>query len=139
MAVGDESIGFGATLEINDGSADAFVVVPMIISLGIPAETVGVVESKRLDLPGGVIKKLTTLKDGGEVSIKQQFTNAGYARMEALRAAKGEKRFRFTIPDDNGDTVITVPGFITANKTDGLESEKITEFDTMVSISGAQI
>lgn len=142
MAQGDESIGFGGTCEIDDGGTGAapgagFAVVPKILSLGVPAETVGVVESKTLDLPQGVIRKLPTLKDGGEFSIKQQFTHAGFARMETIRAAKQIHQWKITIPDDDGDTEVTVPGFITVNKTDSLEPEKITEFETMVTVSGA--
>lgn len=139
MAVGEESIGFGGTLEINDGAGDTFVAVDMIVTLGIPNYTVGTVESKRLDLPGGVIKKLATLKNGGSLTVKQQFTNAGYARMNALRDAKAEKQFRFTIPDDDGDTQVTVPGLVTANKVSDLDAEKITEFDTTIEVSGAEV
>lgn len=143
MAIGDETIGFGATCEIDDagdGSAPgaAYTVVDKIVSLGVPSEKVGIVESKRLDLSGGVIKKLATLKDGGEFSIRQQFTHAGFDRMETIRAAKDEHLFKITIPDDDGDTEIIVPGIITENKTDSLEAEKITEFETMVTVSGAQ-
>ena len=146
MAVGDESIGFGATCDIDDGgdgspTGAAYTAVDMIVSLGVPSEKTGVVESKRLDLPGGVIRKLTTLKDGGEFTIKQQFTHAGFARMEAMRNAHQADRtfnlFKLTIPDDDGDTEVIVPGFITENKTDSLESEKITEFETMVTVRGA--
>jgi hypothetical protein len=63
--------------------------------------------------------------------------HAGWARMETIRAAKQVHEWKFTIPDDDGDTEITVTGFITENKTDPLEAEKITEFETMVTVSGA--
>jgi hypothetical protein len=121
--VGDESIGFGGTCEIDDGGTGAapgstFEEIAKVTSLGVPSEKVGVVESKTLDLPGGVIRKLPTLKDGGEFSIKQQFTHAGWARMETIRAAKQVHEWKFTIPDDDGDTEITVTGFITENKTE---------------------
>ena len=141
MAVGDESIGFGATLEIDDGgtgaASGAYTEVPMITSLGVPARTTGIAESKRLDLPQAVIKKIATLKDGGEFSIKQQFTNAQFARLEVIREARQTNNFKITIPDDDGDTEIIVPGIITANKTDALEADKITEFETMVTVAGA--
>ncbi|VTS03533.1 unnamed protein product [Gemmata massiliana] len=141
MAVGDESIGFGGTCEIDDagnGSASgSYVEVPMITSLGVPSQTTGIVESKRLDLPQAVIKKIAALKDGGEFSIKQQFTHAQFARLEVIRSARQTNNFRITIPDDDGDTEITVPGIITANKTDPLEADKITEFETMVTVAGA--
>ncbi|AMV30056.1 hypothetical protein VT84_37025 [Gemmata sp. SH-PL17] len=141
MAVGDESIGFGATCEIDDsgnGSADGtFVELPMITSLGVPARTTGIAESKRLDLPQAVIRKIATLKDGGEFSIKQQFTHAQFARLETIRENRQTNNFKITVPDDDGDTEITVPGIITANKTDSLEADKITEFETMVTVAGA--
>lgn len=136
MAVGDETIGFGGTLEVNDGVADAYVVVPMIVSLGLPQDTVGTVESKRLDLPNRRIIYLPTLVDGGEVSIRIQHTNAGYARFAALRDAYTEKNFKFTIPDDDGDTVITVPGIVTAARHDPLEAETITVFEVVVRVTG---
>lgn len=145
MAVGDESIGFGATCEIDDGGTGAatgaaYTVVGMITSLGVPSDTTGIVESKRLDLPGGKVRKIATLLDGGEFSIKQQFTNAGFSRMEALRVAHQANKtfnlFKITIPDDDGDTEVIVPGIVTQNKTDALEADKITEFETMVTVQG---
>lgn len=148
MAVGDESIGFGATCEIDDGgngaaSGAAYTEVDMIVTLGVPSEKTNIVESKRLDLPGGVIRKLAALKDGGEFTIKQQFTNAGFARMEALRNTHQEDKtynlFKITVPDDDGDTEVIVRGIVTENKTDGLEAEKITEFETMVTVQGANV
>lgn len=131
MAVGDESIGFGGTLEINDGPADAFVEVDAVISLGIPNYVMGTVESKRLSR--AVVKKLPTILNGGNLTIKQDFTHAGYARMQAIKGT--EKLFKFTIPDDDGDTEITVPGIVTQNKVSDLDPEKVTEFDTTVEIS----
>ncbi len=138
MAVGDESIGFGGTLEINDGDADAFVEVGMIVSLGLPSEVVGTVESKRLDLPGGVIKKLATISNGGSLQVVTQFTHASFTRLKTLRKAKVEKLFKFTVPDDDGDHEITVPGIITETKVSSLEAEKITEIETTIEVSGQE-
>ncbi len=142
MAVGDEQIGYGGTLEINDGVGPTFVVVDKIISLGIPSQKLGIVESKRLDLSGRVIKKLATLIDPGEVSVKIQFTNEGFERFIAIRDAcqtGTEYQARFTIPDDEGDTEITVPVIVTEVKTDPLEAEKITEFEVMITVSGDEV
>lgn len=141
MAVGDESIGDGSTVEVNDGGGDAFVEIDMVIDFDVPSEQVGTVESKRLNLPGQVIKKLATLKKPGSFTIRQNFTNAGYARMEAIRATSQTtpKEWKFTITDDDGDTEITVPGIITENKVTKIEADKITEFETMVEVSGAAV
>jgi hypothetical protein len=141
MAVGDETIGDGSIVEVNDGGGDAFVEVDLVISIGVPSEVVGTVDSKRLNLTGRVIKKLATLKQPGTISIKQQFTKAGYARMEAIRATDQTtpKQWKITIEDDDGGTEITVPGIITENKVDSVEADKITEFETMVQVSGAAV
>lgn len=133
MAVGDGTIGYGGTLEINDGGGSSYVAVDGIVSLGIPNYTLGTVESKRLS--NTIIKKLPTIRKGDSFTIKQEFTNAGFARMKALLNARVEKLFRFTIPDDAGDTEIIVPGLVVSNKVADLEVDKITEFDTMVEIS----
>lgn len=133
MATGDATIGYGGTLDINDGGGDSWVAVNAIITLGIPNYTLGTVESKRLS--STIIKKIPTIRKGDSFTIKQEFTNAGYARMKTLLNNRTEKLFRFTIPDDDGDTEITVPGIVVSNKVSDLEPDKITEFDTMVEIS----
>jgi len=141
MAVGDETIGDGSTIEVNDGGGDAFVEIDQVIDFDVPSEQVGTVESKRLNLPGQVIKKLATLKKPGGFTIRQNFTHAGYARMEAIRATSQTtpKQWKFTITDDDGDTEITVPGILTENKVTKIEADKITEFETMVEVSGAAV
>lgn len=138
MAVGDESIGHGATVFIDDGGTGAAAgaastEVEAVVSLGVPAVTTGTAESKRLTVAR--VRKIATIEDGGEFSIKQQFTHAGYARMEANRSNKNRLTFEITVPDDDGDTVVTVVGLITANKTDALEVDKITEFESMVTVA----
>lgn len=142
MAVGDESIGYGATVEIDDGgtgavSGGAYTELPKVTSLGVPSRKTNIVESKTLDSPAMVIRKIAAMKDGGEFSIKHQFTNAQFARLEVIREARQTNLFKITIPDDDGDTEIIVPGIITENKVDPLEPEKITEVETMVTVAGA--
>lgn len=139
MAVGDESIGFGATVEIDDGGSGAtpgggaYAEVDMVTTVTVPSIKTGTTESKRLALAR--VRKIATIEDGGEFSVKQQFTHAGWARMEAHRAGKHRCSYRVTVPDDDGDTEVTVVGIITENKTDGLEADKITEFETMVTVA----
>jgi hypothetical protein len=137
MAVGDATIGYGGTIEINDGGGSSYVAVDAVITVGVASYTLGPVESKRL--ANDIVKKLPTIKKGDSFTIKQEFTNAGYIRMKALLDARTPKNFRFTIPDDDGDTEITVPGIVTQNKISDLDPEKITELDTMVEISDEEV
>ncbi len=134
MAVGDETIGFGGTIEIDDGGGSSFIELAAVVSLGIPVYTTGTVESKRLNRE--VVKFLPTIAKGEALTIRHNFTNANWARVEAIRGT--EKNFRFTVPDDDGDTVRTVPGIITANKTSDLDPEQVTMIETMVQVSDAE-
>ncbi len=132
MAAGTESIGLNLTVTVSG------LTITNIISVVPPSEILQVIESKRVDLPGGVIVKVPALLDPGKGSIQQDFTHAGYLQQETIRKAKVAVPFVFTIPDDGGNTVITVSGFITENKTNSVEADKITEFETMIDFSGPQ-
>lgn len=136
MAVGDETIGYGATIEVDDGAGPTFVAIDKVVTLGVPSYMVGVVESKRLDLTNRVIIKLPTLVNGGSFPFSVQFTNATWARLVAIRDGLVEKNWRVTIPDDDGDTAITVPGILTEAKVQDLEAEKITVIDCTIEVSG---
>lgn len=136
-AEGDESIGFGGTLLIDDGAADAFVAVPKLETLGVPSEMTGVVESKTLDLPAATVRKIATLKNGGSFTFKYQLIAATHARIEVIRAARTKKNFRITVPIDTGTLSVTVPGYITANPIEDLEAEKITVGSATVEVAGA--
>lgn len=138
MAVGDESIGLGATVAIDDGGTGAapgasVEEVDALLTIDPPSIKTGTVESKRL--ANGRLRKIATIEDGGSWSFNQQFTNAGYERMEAIRTNKQRNEYTVTIPDDDGDTVITVVCLITENKKNAIEADKITEFETMLEVA----
>ncbi len=138
-ATGDESVGFGGVLEVNDDVGDTFKVIPKVETLGVPNEVTGAVESKTLDLPNAVIQQLPTLKNGGTFTFKTHLISATRSRLEAIRIARSIKQWRVTIPCDTGTIAVTVPGFITQNQIEDLEAEKITVISTTVQVSGAQI
>ncbi len=132
----NENIGFGGTVHVNDGASSAYVIVPNIVDFMPPAYKLGTVESKRLDLPGGVIVKIPTLTNGQSFTIKHNFTKAAFARFEALRTAKAAKNFRITLPDGSPYFTETVPGIVVENKKGSIESETIMTIETTVEVSG---
>lgn len=131
MATGDATIGFGATVEVDDNGG-SFADIDAVVGFGVPTITTNTVESKRI--ASIFIKKLAAAKKGEPWSIKQEFTHAGYARMKALED-RASHRFRVTIPDDNGDTVVIAPCIVAANKVSDLELEGITMLETMLEIA----
>lgn len=136
---GEETIGFDGEVEIDDGGDGSapdqasFERVANVVSLGVPSPKMGTVASKRLGLAR--VRQIATIEEGGEFSIKQQFTHAGFARMESHKTNKHRITVRVTVPDDDGDTEIEVVCLVTENKTDALESDKITEFDSMLTVA----
>jgi hypothetical protein len=133
MAVGDATIGYGGTLEINDGGGDSYVPVTAIVTVGVPSYTFGTVESKRLNRE--VIVMLKTLKKGETFIIKQDRTNAEHARMKALFNSRESKLFRVTVPDDAGGEETTVPGLVVGFKSSDMDPEQITTMETTVQVS----
>lgn len=125
------AIGLGTTLHVDDGAANAFQVVPDLLSIDPPADEVGMVESKRLDISGGLMGKVVGIKDGGTFSFTYEFTQAAYARMEALKGAS--KNFKIT---PNGGTARTTPGFVTQNKQDAIEADGIMSATVTVCVNG---
>lgn len=136
---GDETIGFGGIFEINDGLADAFQVVPKVETLGVPDEKVGVVESKTLDLDEATIRKIATLKNGGQIKVKVQNIAATFMRIDEIKKNRATKQFRVSVPIDTGTLRITVPGIITEAPIEDLEAEKITIINMTIEVSGARI
>lgn len=139
MAVGDETIGYGATLEVNDGVSAAFVIIPKVVTLGVPSYVTGVVESKRLDLTNRVTLKLATLVNGGSFTFTAQFTHETHARLVAIRDTLAAYQWKVTIPDDDGDTTVTAPGILTECKVEDLDAEKITVINCTVEVSGDDV
>jgi hypothetical protein len=137
MADKVESIGYGTTVFVDDGASSAYVGIDNLIDCDPPAEKLNTVESKRLNIAGGVLVSVPTLFDPGECQVYQQFTNAGFSRMETLRKAKTLCHFKFTIVDDVSGTTVIVPGYVTQNQTEKVEADKITAFTTMFKVAGA--
>lgn len=137
--IGDETIGYGVTIEVDDGAGNTYVVIPKCEMVGVPSKVIGTVESKRVDLDQRTVVKLKTLTNGGSFQFRAQHIHATYARLAAIRDDydRDEYNWRVTVPDDDDDTVITVPGILTEAKIEDVEAEKITVIMCTVEVSGA--
>jgi hypothetical protein len=129
-AVGDESLGFGATYTAGG------TLIPKIEKLGVPNFTTNTVESKTLDLPNATIRKIAALKVGDSYNIVWQLHNATYQALETLRDGRTTSTHSIVIPIDTGTLSISVPGIIVSNKIEEIEAEKITVVTTTVEIAG---
>lgn len=133
MAQGDATIGYGATLAVNDGSGGSFVAVEAITKLGVASYSVNMVESKRLE--NDIVKIIAGIKKGEPFTVLMENTRAGKARFDALLDTRAEYQWRFNIPDDEGADEFDVPGIVQAVKPSEIEVEGITMLEVTVQVS----
>lgn len=138
MADKVESIGYGSNAYIDDGAANAYVVVDNLLDFDNAAPKLGTAESKRMNTPNATIVKVATLFDGGEVSITQQHTQAGWTRLETLRKARAVKHVKLSVIDDTSTSVRVVPGLFVQNKQSKVKPDGITEFVTTFVVTGQE-
>lgn len=131
-------IGLGATVAVNDGSGgigSASAIIVDAVNLTVPDYAVGVVESKRLNLPSGVIVKIAALSDPGEFSFEYEFSTGKKTRLDLLIGSP--RVFIITLPTDVGATwTRSTPGFIKTNKTSSVTAEGMQMATCTVVCSG---
>jgi hypothetical protein len=125
------AIGYGSTLQINDGASSAFEDVDNLVDIDPPDEMWGDTQSKRLDLASQQLTYVKTLKDGGEFSFTYEFDSTAFARMEALKGA--DKSYKIT---PTGGSARTVPGFLTKNKMNQIQADGIITVTATVRVTG---
>lgn len=129
-------IGLGAKLEVNDGVGDAFAEVADIVNLTVPDKEFGVVESKRLNQSADkTIRKIPTMANPGQFTFQYEFNTTKKSRLDLLLGI--EKQWKVTLKSDaGGDWTRTVPGILTANKSDTVEPDAIQMVTCTVEVSG---
>jgi hypothetical protein len=123
-------------LDINDGTASAFVAVDDLNWITPPDFEYGIAESKRLNLTAATIVKIATLKKGQAFTFNYDFSQIKKARIDAHLGV--EKQFKITI-DDAVDYTKTVPGIVVSNLIDQVEPDQIMTCTCTVEISGAAV
>ncbi len=135
------TIGLGFTVSVNDGSGltgSASALILDVIDVDPPDDTVGTVESKRLNLANRTIRKLPGLKDGGEFTITYEYSKGKKARLDALIGSPRE--FVFVAPDaGDGIETKTVPGFISHNKKSQVTADGLVTCTATVVVQNASV
>jgi hypothetical protein len=126
-------IGLGDKVEIDDGAAGAYQLVPNLVSIDAPDAMLGAAVSKRLN-SGGVLTKVATVKDPGELKFTWEYDQATMTRLNNLKGVA--HNFKVTIKDPaNADFVRICPGFIQQNKPTKIVADEIKEIETTVMLS----
>lgn len=112
-----QMIGFLASITIPDGASDAQAAFTETVTVMFPSITVGKAEATPLTpaTSGDYFRKyLPTLRDGGEIEVEYNYTEADYKRLIALLPAPGatDKDFVVTDPQSSSPATATITGFI---------------------------
>jgi len=129
-------IGLGAEVLVDDGASSAFVVIDGAVNLTVPDVEGSVVESKRLDLPGGLVVKIPGLKNAGSFTFEYEFTTVRKTRLDAL--VNLAQNWKVNLPTIAGGTTWTrtVPGILTSNKSGQVQPGEIQMVTCTVEVSG---
>lgn len=131
-------IGLGASISVNDGSGgagSASAIIVDAVNLTVPDYEVGKVESKRLNLPNGVLVNIAALTDPGEFSFQYEFSTGKKTRLDALIGSS--RVFVISLPTDVGSAwTRTQGGFIKSNKSDSVTPDGIQMVTCTVVCSG---
>jgi hypothetical protein len=129
-------IGLSSKVEIDDGASSAFVEITNVTSLGCPDITLGMVESKRLNITNRTIRKVPAMFDRGEITITYEFSDTEKDRLDGLRDAVTEKSFKFTIEYGVTDWTETIKGYVTKNVINEVVADEIVTCTATITFSG---
>lgn len=105
----DSTTGFGASLEVNDGAADASEKFEGVTTITLPSEEVGEFEETELAQTKADNTTLDPVRryapnhmvEVGTVKCEMKYSAANHARVRALLGKKG-KVWKLTPPDQDG-------------------------------------
>lgn len=123
-------IGLGATLQVNDGAANAFASVTNLVTVVPPTDEQREVESKK---NASLVVRYPTRDDPGILTFQAEYSRTEYNRLKALKGVEG-KSYKITLA--NGDN-FSVNGFLTKATLNGQDAETITAIDCSVRVTSA--
>lgn len=101
--------GYGITFGIGDGSSsEVFTDVAEVIDVDGPGYSKDTIDVSHTTSPNKYREFIDGFKDGGEVSLAMNFTQASFASLLAKYESDGLDNFLITIPDDNYTTKPTI-------------------------------
>lgn len=113
--------GEGSSLEVNDGSASAYVAIDDVLTIDPPDNTVIEIERNRLSVTTMTEKAFSGRLELGTLSFTYEIDATSYSRIELLK--KVSKGWKFKNSGTNQTMAFT--GVLTANKKNGVAGQTI--------------
>jgi len=128
--------GVGTAFNRGDGSsAEAFVAIAEINSIGGPNLSRDVIDVTSLDSTGGYREFIAGFRDGGEVTLNMNFTLDGYDDLKADFDSDDTVNYQIVLAD-TGATTFDFAALVTALGVSVPMDDKVT-CDVTLKISGA--
>ena len=135
MAASEATIGLGTTFShmTTVGPPAVYTEVGEAVSITPPTPTRETVDVTHLASPNGTREFLGTLRDGGEVTVTFNFTDAAYAKASALFLLDDVQTFRIEYPDGATEDF---SGIVTGKPAEAIEVDSVRRFDLNIKVSG---
>lgn len=133
-----ESIGYGATVHIEDGAGPSYVIVDNLVDFDPPNEILQTVQSKRLSMASRRLIRIPTIYDPGETRLMVNMSQAGFTRFNTLKNNRTLENWKFTLNDDTSTTVIIVAGYVTGLKFNRIVADEIENYEVTIGHTGVQ-
>lgn len=130
------TIGFGASLSVNDGASNAQQDFANPVMISAPFGDVSAVDTWNMAASSRNATKIPGKADPGAASFEQLYSAADYNRLVALRATS--KTWIVTAPTDgttNGQLTWTFDGFLSKCEL-SMETENLVKVKAEITISG---
>jgi len=121
--------GYGIIFGIGDGtSSESFVDVAEIIDVSGPGFSRDTIDVSHSGSPNHYREFIAGFKDGGEVTLTMNMTQADYTSFLAKFDSDAANNFKITIPDSNFTTLPTIlfSGIVTGVETEYSIEDKVT-------------
>ena len=141
MAVSIAFDGYGVSFGIGDGSSsEGFDLVAEVLDVSGPGYNRDTIDVTHASSPSHYREFIEGFKDGGDVSLTMNFTQASYASFLAKFDSDGKDNFQITIPDDNfsNKPTIVFNGTVTGIETEYSVEDKVTASVT-IKVSGKPV
>lgn len=140
MAASEATIGLGSTFSHRTSAAG---VVPAVyaevgeaVSITPPNPTRETVDVTHLKSPNGTREHRGTLRDGGEVTVLFNFTDAAYAKASALFLEDEVQGFEIEYPDGATETFDAI---VTGKASEPVEVDSVRRFSLPMKVSGLPV
>jgi predicted secreted protein len=120
-----------------DPTSGIYETLAEVTSVSGPTKTRETIDVTNFDSDGGYREFVASFRDGGEVSLDMNFTNATYKKIDEDFDSDDKNQYRITFPDTSGSK-LDFYGLVTGNEVSASVDDKVSASVT-IKVSGQPV